>query len=358
MLIELGAMPAVPLSPERKESKEMLTIIEGPDGLTTVRINYSSLSLIQSCARKSYYSLFRGLKAKQESTALLFGTAIHKALEVYYLLPRGERKVPQGFAALADLMPFQDKESWPEGPLFSVIAAFIEAAQPLRLLPDTDSRSISSGVYLLNNYFKTWGSDPWVIFSDEHGPVVERRAELEIYRECDEAGKPTLIIILHGTIDVILRNEQTEVILPADHKTSSRVGNDFYNRLKPNPQYSGYFLLAKEVLGIEGSGFLVNCLQTKARPLTARGGPPNFPRQVTTRSDFDLQEFKEQVVEETKKYLSWRKRNVWPLGPVSSCTEWSGCEYREICAAEPEIRETMLENKFDKPQSKIETENK
>lgn len=124
-------------------AKEMLTILE-EDGRTTVRINYSSLSIIQSCARKSYYSLFRRLKSKQDSSALLFGTAIHKALETYYLAPRAERPVPKNFNELSDLMPFQDTKDWPldKGLGYQVMASFIEAASPLKLMPDTDARSI------------------------------------------------------------------------------------------------------------------------------------------------------------------------------------------------------------------------
>lgn len=56
----------LPLAIERSHVKEMLSVtLEG--GKTVVRVNYSSLSILQECPRKSYYTFERTLRAKMDS---------------------------------------------------------------------------------------------------------------------------------------------------------------------------------------------------------------------------------------------------------------------------------------------------
>lgn len=333
---DLGRLPLA-IAPQGDE-KEMLSVFaEG--GKTVVKINFSSLSVIQECGRKADYSLVRKLKGKQLSAALVFGTAIHKPLEIFYLAPREQRKMPVNFDEHASLMAYGHAAPSDEL-LYRCVAAFVQAAEPLRGLPDTDKRSLASGVWLLTHYFKTYIDDPWVAFVDEKGPVVERRCELDLFED------DSLKIILHGTIDIILRNEQNGAVLPGDHKTTSIVGSDFYNRLYPNFQYSAYALLAREVLGIKADGFLVNALETKSKPLTPRGGPPKFFRQVTQRTEEDFKEFKETVIFNVRQFLSWRENNFYPQGSVSICANYGGCQYQKVCSAPHSIRETVIENTF------------
>lgn len=326
----------------REKAKEMLTVTRN-GAQTIVRINSSSLGIILSCPRKSYYTLHRGLKSRSEAPALLFGTAIHKALEVFYSHPRAERTIPVDFKQVSDLMAFEDWENKPLPSahfLYQAIAAFVTAASLLKHLPSTDKRSIPNGIWILQEYFKSYINDPYIVARDENGPITERTAECVLHEDA------TLKVIIFGTIDVILQNESTGMVLPADHKTSSVVGADFFNRLKPNHQYTGYLLLAQKVLGLKTDEFLVNCLQVKPRPLTARGAGPHFTRQVTRRSEHDMAEFKDSVMEAVGNYLRWSASEKWPLGHVDACTMWGGCQFLEVCSAPSQLRENLVEAKF------------
>lgn len=323
---------------ERENIKEMLTVTR--DGsVTTVKINSSSLSLIQSCPRKSYYVLHRKLRSISESPALIFGSAMHKALEVFYSHPYAKRTIPAKFKEYSDMMAFGKPAPEPHF-LYDAISAFVAAAQPLSALPDTDKRSVTNGIWILQEYFKTYIHDPYEVYCDESGPVTERTGELLIHDE------PHLKIILFGTIDVVLKNLSDQRVLPSDHKTTSQVGTDFFNRLKPNHQYTGYVLLTQKVLGLTASEFLVNAVQVKARPVTARGSGPHFTRQVTTRSDFDIEEFKDSVFEAVNNYLRWEATGKWPLGTVDACAMWGGCSFLQICSAPQNLREHLLSAKF------------
>lgn len=333
---DLSGLPLV-VTPQEGE-KEMLSVFsEGQK--TVVKINFSSLSVIQECGRKADYSLLRKLKGKSDSPATVFGSAIHKALEVFYLAPREERKMPRDFDEHSALMAYGHPAPTEEL-LYRCVAAFVKRAEALKGLPDTDKRSLASGVWLLANYFKVYENDPWVCFVDKNGPIVERRCEHILHED------EKLKIILHGTIDLVMRNEQNGAVLATDHKTTSIVGNDFYNRLYPNVQYSTYAYLAREVLGIKSDGFLVNALETKSKPLTPRGGPPKFFRQVTVRTEKDFEDMKKIYIDAVRRFLYWQSTGEFLQGSVTICANYGGCTYLKVCNSPHEIRETVIQNTF------------
>lgn len=320
--------------------KEMLRVER--DGLQTfVRINSSSLSLIQTCARKSFYTLVEKWRARSGSPPLIYGQAMHKAMEVFYSHPARERTIPKDFEEAAPLMA-HGHEAPEEHFLYEAVRAFVKEAEPLKALPDTDKRSIPSGIWVLGHYFKNYINDVYVVHSDEQGPMVERDFTFTFHEDSQ------LKIELFGRIDMVLRNEATGQILPGDHKTSSQMGADFFNRIKPNHQYTGYLLGARKCLGVTDEHFLINGIQSKARPLTSRGGPPTFTRQITRRSTEDFMEFFDVVFWATQSFLKWDAQNVWPLGTVDACSSWGGCGFLDVCSAPNELRSNILEAKFQR----------
>jgi len=333
--VNLGeVVPAIAAQPP----KEMISVTKLDDGRTKVRINSSSVSVIQECPRKANLLLHSRWRAEYESPATIFGSAVHKALEIFYSGPVEERILPK----IEDCELLAYGHGVPDGLVTRALAGFIEKAQALSALPETDKRSIQNGVWILYHYFKTFIDDPYVAIVDEQGPFVERKFSVAIH-DCAD-----LVVEYFGTIDLGVRHIHTGEVLVADHKTSSVVGNDFYNRLKPNHQYTGYLYGAREVFGLPTFGFLVNCLQVKEKPKTSRGSLPHYPRQITTRDVFDFDEFKEAVVRAAKDYVNMLETNSWPIGPVNSCTMYGGCTFLSVCSAPKSMRENILSAKFTK----------
>lgn len=344
---DLGDIAPVIMRSESGPVKEMLSVGRNASGqINKVRINFSSLDIIQTCPRKAQYLLREGYIGRAESPALTFGTAIHKALEIFYAYSPKERELPTNFAKHAELIPAGITP--PEKHfIYDALTEFCNKAAPLTMLPDSDKRSIANGVWILTHYFKSYINDEYEVYRDDQGPVTERPFTLPI----STSNPGGILIELHGQIDVVLRNTKTGTILPADHKTSSIVGPDFYNRLKPNHQYTGYLLGAREVLGLDTDSFLVNCIQVKPKPVTSRGQPPHFPRQVTKRTAEDFQEFYDVLAEAVTNYMQWDATGIWPLGPVNACTHYGGCQFLDVCAAPKSLRENMLNVKFMKGNS-------
>jgi hypothetical protein len=339
--IELGESALVI---PRQKAKEMLTVRE-EGGVTYVKINSSSLQLIQECLRKSRYALHEKWKPEGESPALTFGSAIHKALEIYYRGDVADRKLPSlsDLESLAFNAPTDDL-----GLIERAIVGFVEKAQPLTQLPDSDKRSILNGIWILHSYFKTYLDDPYIIHHDAEGPFTERTFTLNIFKDA------SLIIDIFGTIDFIFRHVTNGNIIVGDHKTNSALnfgGSSFFDRDKPNHQYSFYALAAREVFKLDTNEFLVNVIEVKARPKTVKGKGPNFPRQITTRNDDDFAELKEAVVYYVRQYLEACKTGVFPLGPVNACNSYGSCLYRQVCASPISLRQNILNAKFKREDS-------
>lgn len=340
MEVKVDTSEIAPILIKTQPVKEMLSVRE-ENGVRHVRINSSSLALLQECSRKSYYSLVEKWRSEVEGVATVFGSAIHKALEVFYKGEPSTRKLPT--INQMELMAYGHRVDGEDTDLLlRATRAFVTEAQPLRELADGDKRSIPNGVWILWHYYNTYLNDPYVAHVDEHGPLVERDFTFRLFESRD------LIIDYFGRIDLVVRNIETGMIHVADHKTSSVVGDDFYNRLKPNHQYTGYLMGAQKCLGLSTNEFLVNCIQVKPRPKTVRGTDPHFPRQITTRDEGDFREFVDTVVHSVVNHLACAKSGIWPLGNVNSCTLYKGCQYLSVCAAPRQLRENVLSSKFIK----------
>lgn len=345
---ELGAESLV--IPRTEKQKEMISVrVEG--GQTVVRINSSSLLVLQECFRKAQYSLEQGWTSQSESPATVFGTAIHSALEVFYSGGIGERRLPK--LDQMELMGYGTKVTGEETDLLlRATRAFIEKAQPLRPLPETDKRSIQNGVWILHEYFKKFIDTPYVAYVDEAGPFVERTFTLRI------VDTPDLAIDVFGTIDFVFKNTVTGELIPGDHKTSSALtfkDSSYFDRDKPNHQYTIYSMAAQRVFGLTTEDFLVSIIEVKAKPKTARGSGPSFPVQATKRTEEDYEEVKEVIVDAVLRYLIARDSGLWPMGPVSSCNTYGGCQYKQVCAAPKVLRETILKAKFNRTGEMNET---
>lgn len=322
--------PDVPSQPP----KEMLTLTQ-ENGKLTVKINYSSLDLIQTCLRKAHYSLNLKLKSHEESTALAFGSAIHKGLEVWYQLPVAERVLPRSLEETAEAYAYGEAlgDSVSQGAL-EAIRQFARARYAvLSPLPEADKRSLASGVRILKAYFKHYAQDGFEILRAVGGPLVECRAEHTIF----ESEK--LKINYFGTIDVVLQHKQSGVIVVADHKTTAALGKEFYNRCAPNHQYTGYVWLAQKALGIDTRQFMINGIQT-AKTKT------EFARQITERTEDDFEELKHAVVRSVQTYLEEKEVGQWPMTAPNPCSMYSGCTYRQICEMPEKLKAQIIKANY------------
>ena len=325
----------------KQQPKRMLEVSQNESGEVLVSINYSSLELLQTCHRKAAYSLLRQLRTDgADSPALSFGSAIHKALECWYKLDPAERELPSTQRERAELYAY-GHGLWDQatGALEAIRQFCVSQWTVLSMIPPEDKRSLSNGIKILMKYFKTYADDQLVVAVDSQGmPLVERSFEFELYRE------PGLVINYHGAIDVVLKNLQSGLFMVADHKTTSSLGSEFYNRCKPNPQYTGYIMGARACLGIETNLFLVNGIQV-AKTLH------QFARQITTREEEDFHELRLTVVNQTKHWLAALQAQSFCQAAPNPCSMYGGCQYLPVCSVPSQLRESVISAKWSQQMS-------
>jgi hypothetical protein len=303
--------------PEFKPVKEMLGISRTNTGDLVVRINSSSLDLIQTCGRKAMFAIENGYrKEDEEKEALVFGRSMHKALEVFYTVPVEKRDD-------------------------TVFTRMVEAFQKsgASLPKDEDARSVDNGVKILSKYWETYRNDEWVIFEDTKGPFVERQVSHRLSTMTVGPKQETVHIVLFGTIDAMLKNTVSGELVVADHKTTKTLGQEFFSKLKPNHQFTGYLWLVREALKLKAERFMVNGIQVAKTK-------SDMVRAFTSRTEEDFDEFRAQVEFSVNEYLHGVNYGQWRMGPLSACTLYGGCQYREACAAPKSQREFILQSQY------------
>jgi hypothetical protein len=316
----------------KSDFKEMLTVSQSITGKTYVKINFSSLDIIQTCMRKARFALSSNFSSASEAPALVFGTGVHKALEVWYCAPRENRKhgsvkCDDAHAAMLTGNSFEEHNC----ARCAAMLAFITAT---KVLSDTDgARSPESGVNILNNYFDVYLDDPYEILYVDGKPMCEITASAVIYSDDD------LEIEFFGTIDSVLRNRETSEVIICDHKTTSSLGKDFFNRIKPNFQYAGYWLLARQALGLDPKQFMVNGIQVAKTK-------QELSRQFTSISDEEIEELKSSLIWGVRNYLKCEASGIWPMSAPTACSQWGGCQFKKICEMPKAIHQAILEAEF------------
>lgn len=322
--------------------KEMISVRKLEDGRVAVKINASSLQIIQECMRKAKYSLHEGWISREENPATIFGTAVHSFLENFYGGAFEDRKLPK-LTDLELMAAGQTLDGEAEDLCLSSFRKFLDKHKPIEALPPQDKRSSANAAWILHHYMKSFLDDPYVAYVDESGPFLERTFTYKIFED------ESLVIEIFGTVDFVMQNLKSGKLLPGDFKTSSFLGfggSSYFDREKPNHQYSCYVLGLQQVYGIETESFMVQILEVKKRPQKGKG--PSFPRQITTRTAEDLLEFREALTYYALNYIEAIKEDFWPQGPVQSCSSYGSCQYRQVCSSPKSMRGTLLKNKFER----------
>lgn len=328
------------------DTKRMLEISRcEKTGKTKVAINYSSISILQECSRKGYYTFVKGLTGKSTSPALVFGKAIHQALEVWYQFHPSERagmgklcRESQSELLAGNAASLKSHEPCAR---CNSIYAFLTGASDLSTLEPGDARSVENGLAILNGYFDYYEKDPFVVHKDASGvPLVERSFEFTMHED------PFLIVTYHGQIDVIMRQIDNDKLICFDHKTTASLSSDFFKRVTPNFQYTGYYFGARETLGVDPEAFIVNGIQV-AKTIKA------YRRITTSRREEDFDELKAAILFQIRGFLpAWRRRlekdseMLFPMSTPNPCTNYGGCTFHSLCSVPRSLRGNIEVSQF------------
>lgn len=327
--------------PKMKANKKKMLSIEESESAIHVFINFSSLDIIQDCARKAFYRLERKLEHLEEAPALTTGSGVHKAMEVWYAAPQ-ERRKNSSFKTDENIQKILAEQSLADAEpcaRTAAIHAYYETVKSLKSNPDLGARDPGNVANILDKYFDYYLNDDYILYSNSDGPFLERSFELEVPLSKNTFNGKRLKIFYFGTIDMILVHKITNNLHVCDHKTTHSLGKDFLNRIKPNFQYVGYFWGARDYFKVPVDGFIVNGIQIAKTKL-------NFNRQTTYIHDEEIEELWVAAEDAVRRFLDYRLTERWPMSAPNSCSMWGGCEYRRICESPKVTREVMIRAEY------------
>jgi hypothetical protein len=271
-------------------------------------VNNSSLDLLQTCPRKFEY--VNKSTTESEHPALVFGSAIHKALEEFY------KTLPTDRTHTAMIRAFEES---------------LEASSTK--LPETskdarDGRSVENGIKIINNYFDLYRGSPLVAIEDSNGFFVEREFEVQLRHN----------IHLFGTIDLVCKDTSNGDILIVDHKTTKTIGNAVshdWNRSKPNHQLTGYYYAA-QAMGLNPNMVMLNILQVAKTVHSSIQVSSN-------RTQEDLNEWEYWVASMVGQMERYDDAGHFPMNGSSQCYQMGGCKFAPVCASPKNIRSDLID---------------
>lgn len=315
-----------PVAPARPSFAEV------EPGVVEFAIDNSTLEKFAVCPKSAeYYVVYR--RERGGSSALPFGSAIHAGLEAYYLTNRDLDK------AIAAYMDYIGRHPLPLGTW----------------------RTTDHGLEILQKYHKRYANDTLRPITTSDGKAVEIRFKLCL-GEIDLDGPTELrysrrtllgpdvdlpdaplsirkiVVYWTGKIDLLAR-EYGELWV-VDHKTTSILGQTFWDQFQFSPQTLGYTYASYQVFSERPAGAIINCLAL--REPTPSGKPIRFERQEFRYSHEHVEEWKNDTMTLTADFLSHLVRGNFPRARSWCIGKYGKCPYFDVCTSNPASRESIL----------------
>jgi hypothetical protein len=275
----------------------------------------TSIELAQTCLRKYYYAMVRGVAPKHKSVHLIFGGIYASALENFYKWRAEGDSID---LALNKTIRLAMTQSWDT-----------ETNQPKIFDDDKKTRvALIRTIVWYIEQFADESSDGLVTHHLANGkPAVELSFTLEVTDD----------IVFCGHLDRVVKMGDSLYIM--DQKTTGgTVGTYYFRQFSPSNQMSLYSWAGKAVLHSPISGVIIDAAQV-AINFT------RFERGITTRSRDQLDEWLESALYTIDLAQKATEANKWPMN-LASCGNYGGCPFRSLCSTSPAVRENYIKADF------------
>lgn len=290
-----------------------------------MKIDNFMLSMHQTCPSKYNLRINEGWTTRRRSGALGFGAAMHAGLAEWY---RTSGNIQAALVAI--------KDAWP-----------VES-------PYDDYRTLAKAAEVMLAYAKTYPSENFKVVGLADAPIIEQAFTIDtgMYLSCQnklctalghivEPDAPTCFdcgqlrepIEYGGIFDGLI--DFNGVLYVLEHKTTSQLGDYYFDQFKPNNQVSGYVWAASKLTGRKVGGALINAIGVYKSSAT------KFQRQITSRSDDSIAEWMRNVRAVCEEIQGHRRTGYWPQRTVA-CTLYGKCEFHQVHVLTSEAERKML----------------
>jgi PD-(D/E)XK nuclease superfamily len=287
-------------------------------------LDNSKLETFMLCPQKYAYRFEEHLLPieRKRDSALMFGGAIHKALETLYKGTAFEQvECP---LHTPDLACARCRGAT----IPRISATFLKQYQDD---PDDpkEIRTVDRGLDLLVQYLSKWRREGFKVIA------VEIPFELPFYPE-------GVTFVYVGRIDLFVDWEGVSLVV--DHKTTTRFGMIFDSSFKLSGQFTGYMRGAAHKFGRHVTNGLVNAMR-----VTSKIDDSSFARIYTQRTPEDFDVWERQVNHLAGEILKMRAAKFFPKSAPFACGAYNRvCEYYPLCISAAQTRETLKQSSYEK----------
>jgi hypothetical protein len=267
---------------------------------------------LTTCPMKYYLSYVRNFAKKEKSPALIFGTAIHKALEKWY-------KTGSLWEACLSI-----------DETFSEFAEEVEDGSYFN--NSDDHRTSTRAKQVMTHYTERYREENFKIFEVNGEKLLETSFCIPLTKIGDYE------ILYYGIIDAVI--EMDGEIFVMDHKTTYSLGGDFFDQFRINNQMPMYVLAVSKMLEKPVYGVLINAIGVLKTV-------NKFERRLISYDYYKIQEAKEDLLSIVEHQLiGYLEKNVFPRHKTSCISKYGKCAFYEVCSAPYQVRESVLKTRY------------
>jgi hypothetical protein len=291
----------------------------------------SRLDLYQTCPRRYYHKYILRLtpKDKSASPSASFGLGLHAGLETIYNGDGAEFITCEHFGppVEGDLCLYCQSNG---GKIRKMFQEF------LRLFPVELEYKVYSqhlGLLLLVRYLEKWRSDP----------LRDGAYGVETTFSWPLGGIPYV-----GRVDLLAYWDRVNYV--TDHKSKSRITDNFVRGFKLDAKMTGYIWAISKIMDVPAPSGMINTV------LVANNITPNsFARFITSRTPADIAQWQDNTMRVLDDISRDTDRNYFPMNSNACFSYNRECEYYRICTA-TNNPEGAIEQFFDvRPESDLPT---
>jgi len=278
-------------------------------------VDNSLIELITTCPWKAYAAVMLRRRRGGEEPALRQGSHVHSALAYRY------RREAIGLPWSGDVQQRILAKRYEQTPCES-----------------EEWRNLDYASQIICAYNEQYPFEQFEVI--RHGPhsfpFVERPFAVELPEKIDD-----ITIFYVGRMDLAVRDSNGHLYV-MDHKTTSVLGDTYWDDAFMSEQQHGYCWALREVLGEEPVGYIMNVLAVRKPSKTGKG--VEFARRTypTREPPGKLDEWYSNMVLQVRTFLHHFRNSLWPRHHKHCISKYGRCEFYRVCELPEHSRSAAL----------------
>ena len=313
-------------APEPTVKRPLLTRMDGSSHDWVLQIDNTTMSQFQTCPRSAqHYCIDR--RQRPDRSPLIFGGAIHAALEQHYK-GNGIRAAVEAMAAYFEKHPVVQHDEW-RTPSYAAQAlkAYLQHWDLMDNLVPVSEEWVEKAFALNIGSFDIKSYLPYT-----YAQLSDEDDHEHMYVE-------KLHIQWTGKIDVVTRSSDG-VLFVCDHKTSSMGGPTFFADFELAQQTHGYCWAVQKMMNERVGGFILNALLI--RKPTKTGVGMEFDRKTYFYSQESMTEWHKDTLASVESFVHSLTAGFFPKYTAWCMGKYGKCQYHDVCILPTNQQKLML----------------